>query len=95
MSIKKNKSENGILSLQARADWIIKGNIQEGDKRTISELKLRAEVHKDRETTKPKERENLCSVLLLWLQYSTENKIKNPKRSGEIFPPFYSRLHKA
>lgn len=32
VSIKKKESENGILSFQAGGDWIIKGNIKEGDK---------------------------------------------------------------
>lgn len=51
VSIKKKESENGILSFQAWGDWIIRGNIKEGDKRTISELRFRAELHKGRETT--------------------------------------------
>lgn len=53
---------NRILSFQTRGDWIIKGNIKEGDKRTTSELKFRAELHT---RIKPKETENLCPVLFL------------------------------
>lgn len=91
---KKNKSENGILIFQAQGDWIIKGSMKEGDKRTISKLKFRAQVHRGRETTKPKERENLCSVLFLWLQCSAGKK-KIQKDLQKYSLPFYPRLHKA
>lgn len=90
--IKKNKSENGILIFQARGDWIIKGNIKEGDKRTISELKFRAEVHKGRETTKPKEREKSLLCFSSMAAIFCRGKKINPKRIAEIFPPFLPKI---
>lgn len=86
------------MSFQAWGDWIIKGNIKEGDRRTISELRFRAELHKGRETTTGQSpRRQKISVLFCFCDCNTLQKRKEKKKSKdtETFPPFYSRLRKA
>lgn len=59
-----------------------KSNIkqEESEKSAIEFKYFRAEVHKhgvNYNWKKTKKRENLCSVLFLWLQYSAEKKKKS------------------